>query len=33
MNMETKYFNEFEPIQVSVVNQVVYNDIIAGFIY
>lgn len=31
--METKYFSEFEPIQVSVVNQVVYNDIIAGFIY
>ena len=31
--METKYFNEFEPITISVVNQVVYNDIIEGFIY
>lgn len=31
--METKYFNEFEPIQVSVVNQVVYNDIDEGFQY
>ena len=31
--METKYFSEFEPITISVVNQVVYNDITAGFIY
>ena len=31
--METKYFNEFEPITISVVNQVVCNDITAGFIY
>ena len=31
--METKYFNEFEPIQVSVVNQVVYDDIDDGFRY
>ena len=31
--METKYFNEFEPITISVVNKVVNNDIIAGFIY
>ena len=31
--MEAKFFSEYEPIQVSVVNQVVYNDITAGFIY
>lgn len=31
--METKYFNEFEPITISVVNQVVYNDIDEGFQY
>ena len=31
--MEAKYFSEYEPIQVSVVNQVEYNDIVAGFIY
>ena len=32
-NMETKYFSEFEPIEVSVENQVVYGDIDQGFIY
>jgi hypothetical protein len=31
--METKYFNEFEPITISVVDQVVYNDIDEGFQY
>lgn len=31
--MGTKYFNEFEPITISVVNQVVYNDIDEGFQY
>ena len=31
--MEAKFFNEFEPIQVSVVTSVEYNDIVAGFIY
>ena len=31
--METKYFSEFEPIEVSVENQVVYGDIAQGFIY
>ena len=33
MNMETKYFNEFEPIKVGVVKEVEYYDILAGFIY
>ena len=31
--METKYFSEFEPIEVNVENQVVYEDINDGFIY
>lgn len=31
--MEAKFFNEYEPILVSVVSEVVYNDIVAGFIY
>ena len=31
--MEAKFFSEYEPIQVSVVSEVVYNDIVAGFIY
>lgn len=31
--METKYFNEFEPIQISVVNQVIYGQIDDGFKY
>lgn len=31
--MEAKFFNEFEPIQVSVVSEVEYNDIVEGFIY
>ena len=31
--METKFFNEFEPIQVSVVVNTEYEDIAAGFVY
>lgn len=31
--MEAKFFSEYEPIQVSVVSEVAYNDIVAGFIY
>lgn len=31
--MEAKFFSEFEPIQVSVVNEVEYDDIVSGFIY
>lgn len=31
--MEAKFFSEYEPIQVSAVSEVVYNDIVAGFIY
>lgn len=31
--MEAKFFNEYEPIQVNVVSEVVYNDIVAEFIY
>lgn len=31
--MEAKFFSEFEPIQVSVVSEVEYNDIVAGFVY
>ena len=31
--METKYFSEFEPIDVNVENPVVYGDINDGFIY
>ena len=31
--MGTKYFSEFEPIEVSVENHVVYGDISDGFIY
>ena len=31
--MEAKFFNEYEPILVSDVSEVVYNDIVAGFIY
>lgn len=31
--MGTKYFSEFEPIEVNVENQVIYGDINDGFIY
>ena len=31
--MEAKFFSEYEPIQVNVVSEVVYNDIVEGFIY
>lgn len=31
--MEAKFFSEYEPIQVSVVNAVEYDDILKGFIY
>ena len=31
--MEAKFFNEYEPIQVGVVSEIEYNDIVAGFIY
>lgn len=31
--METKYFSEFEPIEMNVENQVIYGDINDGFIY
>ena len=31
--MEAKFFNEYEPIQVSVVNEVEYDNIVSGFIY
>ena len=31
--MGTKYFSEFEPIEVNVENPVVYGDINDGFIY
>jgi hypothetical protein len=31
--MEANFFNEYEPIQVSVVSEIEYNDIVAGFIY
>ena len=31
--MEAKFFNEYEPIQVAVVNVVEYDDILQGFIY
>jgi hypothetical protein len=31
--MEAKFFSEYEPIQVSVVSEIEYNDIVAGFIY
>lgn len=30
--MEAKFFNEYEPIQVSVVSEVVYDDIVSGFV-
>ena len=30
--METKFFSEYEPIQVSVVSEVVYDDIVSGFV-
>ena len=31
--MEAKFFNEFEPITISVVNAVEYDDIASGFRY
>ena len=31
--MEAKFYSEFEPIQVAVVSEVEYNDIVAGFVY
>ena len=31
--METKYFSEFEPILVNVVNEIKYADIDDGFRY
>ena len=31
--MGTKYFSEFEPIEVNVENQVIYGDINDGVIY
>lgn len=31
--MEAKFFNEYEPITISVVNSVEYDDILKGFIY
>lgn len=31
--MEAKFFNKFEPIQVSVVVNTEYDDIVSGFIY
>ena len=31
--MEAKFFSEFEPIQVCVVEEVEYDDIEVGFIY
>lgn len=31
--MEAKFFSEFEPIQISVVNEVEYDDILSEFIY
>lgn len=30
--MEAKFFSEYEPIQVSVVSEVVYDDIVSGFV-
>ena len=31
--MEAKFFSEFEPIQVAVVNSVEYDNIDDGFVY
>lgn len=31
--MEAKFFSEYEPILVSVVSEVVYDDIASGFRY